>query len=92
MGLKKKILSLEKMLFPSKSDYIEGDIDSLGLNELMDYFKKLDLDTSSDFKLNGITYQVFGNYIKEVQYPEHEKIPREIYYTVLQKMFESLIN
>lgn len=76
---------LERLFYARKGDWVEGDIQKLGLEEAFEFLQNLGVDTARTFRLNGTCYEIRNTQVKEEQY-QGAKINRNIYYVSLEAM------
>lgn len=77
-------LGVEKFLYASKSEWLQGTISNLQLQEAMDFLQMLGVDISKSFKVNGAKYHVKNKSIQEEQYVLNAMIDRKTYYASIE--------
>lgn len=77
-------LGVEKFLYASKSEWLQGTISNLQLQEAMDFLQILGVDISKSFKVNGAKYHVQNKSIQEEQYALNAMIDRKTYYASIE--------
>lgn len=76
---------LEKLFYTGKSNWINGNIKTLQLEEAFDFLNKLGIDTSRTFRLNGSKYEIKDMQVEEEQY-KGKKVNRSVYYASLDAL------
>lgn len=76
---------MEKLFYTGKSNWINGNIKTLQLEEAFDFLNKLGIDTSRTFRLNGSKYEIKDMQVEEEQY-KGKKVNRSVYYASLDAL------